>query len=86
MKEPGQSTTWNKRSSAEFAVDGDPKTFSRTKQGVGEYWIAKFPSSSHITKVKILNRKDACGDRLANTKVYVGGKYFGTLPEETKSG
>jgi hypothetical protein len=53
---------------------------------VGEYWIAKFPSSSHITKVKILNRKDACGDRLANTKVYVGGKYFGTLPEETKSG
>ena len=33
-----------------------------------------------------MNRKDACGDRLALSKIYIGGKEFGSLPEETKSG
>jgi len=36
-----------------------------------------------INKVKIKNRADCCGDRLAKTKVFIDNQYCGSLPDKT---
>lgn len=36
--------------------------------------------------VRILNRKDCCGNRLAGVKVSIGGAECGTVPNGTKNG
>lgn len=39
-----------------------------------------------MNEVKILNRQDALGERLANAHVTIDGKDFGFLPSETATG
>jgi hypothetical protein len=39
-----------------------------------------------VTEVKILNRKDCCGDRLSKSRVEIDGKLCGTLPDKTQNG
>jgi hypothetical protein len=41
---------------------------------------------ARVTEVKILNRKDCCGDRLASSRIEVDGKLCGTLPSKTENG
>ena len=40
----------------------------------------------HVTKVRIKNRLDCCGERLAKIKVFIGDKLCGQLPDTTKDG
>jgi len=60
--------------------------FSHTTQGVGQWWEVKFTRDYMVDRVKMLNRKDCCGDRLGGTKVYVDDKYCGAVPNGTKNG
>lgn len=39
-----------------------------------------------VTMVKIKNRSDCCGERLAQTSVKIGGKQCGKTPKKTKNG
>merc|ERR1712032_1499119 len=40
----------------------------------------------YVTEIRIKNRANCCGERLAKTKVFVSGKLCGSLPDITKSG
>ena len=70
--------------SAEKAINGNlhPQNFCHTgKAQAGEYWQAEFANGQNrIHQVKIVNRKDGCGERLALAKIEIGGVYFGSLP------
>ena len=76
--------------SADKAINGDlhPHNFCHTaKAQIGEYWQAEFENgSSRIYEVRILNRKDGCGERLTQAKIEIDGKYFGSLPQHTATG
>jgi len=87
LSEPEQSSTWGNLS-ADKAMNQnyDLFNYSRTCQGVGQYWTAKFDRSRRVNEVKILNRSDALGERLANAHVTISGKDFGFLPSETFTG
>jgi len=39
-----------------------------------------------VTYVRIRNRKDCCGPRLAKTTVKIGGKFCGSVQEGTQNG
>lgn len=54
--------------------------------GRGHWWYAQFKDGNkEVTEVKVTNRQDCCGDRLKDTKVYVGRYYCGKLPSSTKT-
>ena len=71
---------------ADKAINKDHDQFSHTKRGIGEYWTASFNGVYNVTEVRILNRLDNCGERLANALVQVDDQEFGTLPVETQEG
>ena len=72
---------------AENAIDGNPNTMAHTKMGKGHWWLAQFTAGNkEVTEVRITNRADCCGDRLKDTKVYIGDKYCGQLPASTANG
>ena len=51
------------------------------------WWSVNFGGGEHwITDVRIRNRRDCCGNRLASTKVMVGNKQCGSLPSRTQNG
>jgi hypothetical protein len=39
-----------------------------------------------VDRVKILNRRDCCGERLAGTKVFIGHKFCGSVAGGTRNG
>jgi hypothetical protein len=49
------------------------------------WWRASFGQSYWINKVKIRNRKDCCGERLAKTVVFIGGKECGKIEAGTSN-
>lgn len=50
------------------------------------WWRAKFGGKRYrVTVVRIRNRKDCCGQRLARTRVEIGGELCGTLPGKTRN-
>jgi hypothetical protein len=52
-----------------------------TTNVVGAFWKAEFTGGSQmIEKVRIRNRHDCCGNRIAGTKVTISGQLCGTLP------
>jgi hypothetical protein len=72
---------------AENAIDGNPNTMAHTKMGRGHWWLASFADGPReVTEVRITNRADCCGDRLKDTKVYIGNHYCGQLPSVTANG
>ena len=94
-----QSSTWlhgyyeGVKNNAQKANNGvhdfeaDKYNFSATGQGIGEWWQATFDGKAKkVSSVKILSRKDQCGERLANSRIRISGQKFGHLPVETKSG
>jgi hypothetical protein len=50
-------------------------------RGVGNYWKASFVGGgAMIDRVRIRNRHDCCGNRIAGTKVTIDGEECGTIP------
>jgi hypothetical protein len=78
---------YNKQNSypAKNAINGSGK-FTHTNKGVGRWWRGEFGGMYHIAMVKIRNRKDCCGQRLAKTKVFIGTQLCGQLPDKTQNG
>jgi len=56
-----------------------PTVFSHTKNGVGQWWEVGFNQQYWVDRVRILNRKDFCGSRLAGTEVFIGGEKCGKV-------
>jgi hypothetical protein len=50
------------------------------------WWRANFGQNETIAKVRILNRRDCCGDRLGGTIVTIGNQECGRVPMGTKNG
>ena len=42
--------------------------------------------TTKVYKVKILNRLDGCGERLAGCKIEIDEQHFGDLPNVTEAG
>jgi len=81
-----QSTNYGNNSyPASNAWSNGPK-FTHTNAGVGQWWEVGFDNEYYIGKVRILNRRDCCGGRLAGTKVMVGNQLCGTVQGGTKNG
>jgi hypothetical protein len=81
-----QSTNYGNNSyPASNAWSNGPK-FTHTNSGVGQWWEVGFDNEYYIGKVRILNRRDCCGERLAGTKVMVGDQLCGTVQGGTKNG
>lgn len=60
--------------------------FTHTNRGVGMWWKAQFGQAYWIDRVRIRNRKDCCGSRLAGTEVFIGDEKCGKVEAGTKNG
>lgn len=96
LKDAKQSSTWPSMHKgmmllASNAIDANINSFAHTRMGRGHWWKASFTGGyKTIKKVIITNRQDCCGERLKNTKVYIGrngrkGKLCGVLPAYTET-
>ena len=66
---------------AEWALEAGAKRTAIAAIGVGNWWKASFgDGDSVVEKVRIRNRHDCCGTRIAGTKVTVDGQLCGTIP------
>jgi hypothetical protein len=69
------------------AIDGNKDTMAHSAPGRGHWWSADFQEGTReVSKVKITNRQDCCGDRLAKTRVYIDDVLCGTIPDVTVTG
>ena len=51
------------------------------------YWRASFNGGDQfVWKVRILNRRDCCGDRLKGVQVFIGNQMCGQITENTRNG
>jgi hypothetical protein len=50
------------------------------------WWKAQFGSEHWIDRVRILNRRDCCGSRLAGTEVFIGNESCGKVESGTGNG
>lgn len=77
-----QSGDYSKAYLCKNGYDGNPKTSQITPMGVGQAWTGFFKGPSTVYQVRVLNRGDCCGERLAGTEVFIGtqkcGKITGT--------
>jgi hypothetical protein len=72
---------------ADKALDDDANTFAHTEMGRGHWWMAAFTNGkASVSEVRITNRADCCGDRLAGTEVWVGDRKCGVVPNGTTNG
>jgi len=77
------STTYSAAYSADKVLTGG---LSITGRGVGQWWNADFGGAFSVGKVRIQNRKDCCGARLGGTRVLIGDKECGRVPNGPKNG
>jgi hypothetical protein len=75
----------NNRFPASNAINGSGK-FTHTNKGVGMWWSVRFRGTYNINRIRIRNRRDCCGGRLAGTRVLVDGKECGRMPGRTQNG
>jgi hypothetical protein len=81
-----QSTNYgNNQFPATNAFRGGSK-FTHTNAGVGQWWEVKFDREYWVDRVRILNRRDCCGGRLARTKVFIGDELCGQVEPGTSNG
>ena len=72
---------------ADQALTDDVSIMSHTKPGRGHWWMAAFEAGTqNVSEVRITNRADCCGDRLAGYEVWIGDKKCGVLPDSTAKG
>jgi hypothetical protein len=50
------------------------------------FWKAQFGGSYYVDRVRIRNRRDCCGARLADVAVFIGGKECGKVEKGTSNG
>ena len=50
------------------------------------FWKVGFKGDFSVDRVRILNRRDCCGNRLAGTKVFIGNTYCGVIQQGTQNG
>jgi hypothetical protein len=50
------------------------------------WWKAQFGRNYWVDKVRIKNRHNCCGGRLAGTEVFIGGKSCGKVEAGTQNG
>ena len=92
LKDAKQSSTWPSMHrgwmlEAKNAIDDDAASFSHTRMGRGHWWTASFEGGPRVVKeVIITNRGDCCGERLRDTRVYIGKTLCGKLPAYTEKG
>jgi hypothetical protein len=61
--------------------------FTHTTNKKGQWWKASFQGGDQwVWKVRVLNRRDCCGQRLKGVKISVGGTECGTINQNTKNG
>jgi hypothetical protein len=73
------------RQSTNYGNNGYPATnawtngakFTHTNAGVGQWWEVQMNQGYWIDRVRVRNRRDCCGGRLAATKVYVDNQLCG---------
>lgn len=53
--------------------------------GRGHWWSADFDTTRSVTEVRILNRRDCCGERLGGSTVYIDDVLCGTIPGSTST-
>jgi hypothetical protein len=75
----------NNRFPACNAVNGSGR-FTHTNKGVNQWWRGRMRHAYRITRIRIRNRRDCCGQRLARTKVLVDGRECGRMPGRTANG
>jgi hypothetical protein len=86
MKRVSQSSPFGRnRFPARNAFKGG-RAFTHTNRGVGMWWQAFFRGQSWVYQVKIKNRADCCGGRLARTKVMIGSQVCGHVQNGTRNG
>jgi poly(beta-D-mannuronate) lyase len=81
-----QSTNYGNNSYPASNAWSNGSKFTHTNSGVGQWWEVKFNDEYLIGKVKILNRRDCCGGRLARTKVFVDNQVCGEVQNGTRNG
>jgi hypothetical protein len=85
LKGASQSSPYgNNAYPATNAFDRSGRKFTHTNKGVGMWWKADFGGDYQISLVKIRNRKDCCGNRLAGSKIFIGNTQCGTIENGTK--
>jgi hypothetical protein len=61
--------------------------FTHTNRGVGMWWSARFRGGAKwIWQVRVLNRRDCCGNRLSGTKVMIDNQVCGQVENGTRNG
>jgi hypothetical protein len=50
------------------------------------YWRSQFGRDYWVDRVRIRNRRDCCGSRLAGTEVFIGGEKCGKVEAGTSNG
>ena len=68
------------------AFDRSGSKFTHTNRGVGMWWRAEFGQMYWVDRVRIRNRRDCCGNRLAGTDVFIGGQKCGQVEPGTSNG
>jgi len=65
---------------ADWAIKYNGAKTAIAARGVGNFWKASFVGGeSVVEKVRVKNRHDCCGNRIAGTKVTVDGELCGTI-------
>ena len=81
LKNPSMNKPYSAGSyKADWALQGGSKT-SIAARGVGNWWKAEFEGGARLVeRVRVKNRHDCCGGRIAGTKVTISGQFCATLP------
>lgn len=68
------------------AIDKDMNKMAHSAGGRGHWWSADFEEGSEgraVSKVKITNRQDCCGQRLKGARIYIDDFLCGTIPNDS---
>jgi len=82
----GPSSYGNNSYPCTNAFDQSGRKFTHTNRGVGMFWRSQFGRDYWVDRVRIRNRRDCCGSRLAGTEVFIGGEKCGKVEAGTSNG
>jgi hypothetical protein len=83
LRDPSMNKPYSKNAYLPtWALSSSGNKTSITARGVGNWWKASFVGGEQLVeRVRVKNRHDCCGDRIAGTKITVDGELCGTLPK-----